>query len=312
MKAYSTATKILNFGSCNIDYVYSLDHFVTAGETESTEKMEVFPGGKGLNQSIALARAGAKVYHAGFLGEDGGWLRELLLENQVDVSYLQSVEAKNGHAIIQVDAEGENAIFLYPGSNKMLTEEFIDSVLADFSRGDILLLQNEINKVDSIIEKAYERGMRVAFNASPIHEEIRKVDLSKLSYLLVNEVEIRAISGRKEYAEALNELCRTYPQLCIMLTIGKGGCIYRTPSGEYYQSAFDCKAVDTTAAGDTFTGYFLAGIAQGEEISQTLRLSCAAAGIAVSRKGAAPSIPQRQEVLQSLPAMKEISKKKIL
>lgn len=106
--------KILNFGSCNIDYVYSMDHIVAPGETQTTHKMEIFPGGKGLNQSIAAARAGAKTYHAGCVGNDGEMLTDILSASGVNTDCLQKVDAKNGHAIIQVSSRGENSIFLIP------------------------------------------------------------------------------------------------------------------------------------------------------------------------------------------------------
>ena len=106
--------KIINFGSCNIDYVYSLDHIVKEGETESTDCLETFPGGKGLNQSIAVAKAGSVVYHAGFVGFDGAFLKDILSDSVVNVNFLQKINAKNGHAIIQVSAKGDNSIFIYP------------------------------------------------------------------------------------------------------------------------------------------------------------------------------------------------------
>ena len=149
--------KILNFGSCNIDYVYSIDHIVKAGETETTHKMSVFPGGKGLNQSIAAARAGVKIYHAGCVGCDGDILTKILAESGADISYIKRTPEKNGHAIIQVSKEGENSIFLFPGSNELITEDYIDNVLSGFGKGDILLLQNEISNVDYIAEKAHKR-----------------------------------------------------------------------------------------------------------------------------------------------------------
>lgn len=151
--------KILNFGSCNVDFVYSLNHIVHAGETETSDSMNIFPGGKGLNQSVAMACAGADVYHAGCIGADGEILSDLLKENGVDISYLKTVNERNGHAIIQVSEDGENCIFLYPGANNMITEEYIDSVLDNFEKGDIIVLQNEINMVDVIIKKAAEKSL---------------------------------------------------------------------------------------------------------------------------------------------------------
>lgn len=292
--------KILNFGSCNIDYVYSLDHIVHAGETETTYKLETFPGGKGLNQSIAAAKAGAEVYHAGCVGNDGGMLTDILSASGVDVSYMKTVEGKNGHAIIQVSSEGENSIFLYPGSNEMITKEFVDQVLENFSPQDILLLQNEISNVEYIIEQAYKKGICIALNPSPINETIKRIDFNKLSYVILNEVEAKEISGCEDPEESLVFFKKHYPNLKVMLTLGKKGCVYMDSVCELHQPAFQVKAVDTTAAGDTFTGYFVAEIAKDTDYAEVLKIATAASAIAVSRNGAAPSIPERNEVLHTL------------
>ena len=135
--------KILNFGSCNIDYVYSLEHIVVPGETLSASKREVFPGGKGLNQSVAVARAGAQVFHAGVIGNDGAMLRAVLEESGADTRYLETADQPNGHAVIQLASNAQNSIFLYEGTNGMITEQMVDRVLENFGTGDILLLQNE-------------------------------------------------------------------------------------------------------------------------------------------------------------------------
>lgn len=296
--------KILNFGSCNIDYVYSLEHIVNPGETEKTSAMNIFPGGKGLNQSIAVARAGGKIYHAGCIGEDGDMLRELLAENGVDVSYLKKVDTKNGHAIIQVSADGENSIFLFSGSNASVTHGFIDSVLNNFGVGDILLLQNEISNVPYIIEAAYRRGMSIIFNPSPINEKIAEIDFSMLSYIILNTVEAREISGAETVEEGLRFFKSSYPDLKLVLTLGKKGCVYTDFINEIYQPAFCVKAVDTTGAGDTFAGYFVAELARGADCADILKTASAASAIAVSREGAAPSIPTKTEVLSALKSLK--------
>ena len=296
--------KILNFGSCNVDYVYSLDHIVRVGETETTERMEIFPGGKGLNQSIAVARAGAEIYHAGCVGNDGEMLTELLGASGVNVSFMRRVDAKNGHAIIQVSAKGDNSIFLYPGSNEMVTKDYIDSVLESFEGGDILLLQNEISNVDYIIEKAHSKRMRIVFNPSPINEKIAKIDLNMLSYLVLNEVEAKEITGKESPDEVLVYFRAKYPFLKIMLTLGDKGCVYMDSEREIWQGAFKVDVVDTTAAGDTFTGYFVAGVACGDEYSEVLKIASAASAISVSRNGAAPSIPMRDEVLERFSSLK--------
>ena len=290
--------KILNFGSCNIDLVYSLDHIVRVGETETTAKMETFPGGKGLNQSIALARAGMQVYHAGCVGSDGDMLLELLKSSGVDVSHVARVDSKNGHAVIQVSAKGENSIFLYAGSNAMVSREIVDEVLTHFDEGDILLLQNEISNVPYIIEKAHEKRMQIIFNPSPFTEELREIDLGRLTYLILNEVEARDISDADDPKDILTYFHTTYPDLKVMLTLGKEGSVYSDRNCEIRQEIYPADVVDTTAAGDTFTGYFVAGIAAGEDYAQILKTATAASSIAVSRAGAAPSIPHRQEVFE--------------
>ncbi|MBO5007230.1 MAG: ribokinase [Clostridia bacterium] len=296
--------KIINFGSCNIDYVYALDHIVAPGETEASNNLEVYSGGKGLNQSIALAKAGGNVYHAGCIGEDGDMLIGVLKQNQVNTKFLQRVKGKNGHAIIQVSQEGENSIFLYPGSNAMITEEYIDSVLDKFSAGDILLLQNEINNLKYIVEKAYQKGLQIIFNPSPYNKIIEEIDLQMISYLILNEVEGKDISKCENTEKILTYFREKYPQLKLMLTLGKRGCVYQDKSIRVFHPIFEAKAVDTTAAGDTFTGYFIAGIATGTEMGQILKMASCASAIAVSRPGAAPSIPTKDEVLIMMETMK--------
>lgn len=292
--------KILIFGSCNIDYVYMMDHIVTAGETERVQSMQIFPGGKGLNQSVAAARAGATVYHAGCIGKDGAMLTEVLQESGVDVSYLKTVDAQTGHAMIQVSRQGENAIFLYPGSNEMLSKSYVDEVLDGFAAGDILLLQNEINQVDYIVTQAHQRGMCIVFNAAPCNERIGEVDFRNLSYLAVNEGEICVAAGTSTPEEGLRYFSEHYPKLKVILTLGEDGSVLVNGEKRWRQAAFAVEAVDTTAAGDTFVGYFAAELANGTEEPQILKMASAASAIAVSKNGAAPSIPQRSEVFAFL------------
>lgn len=296
--------KILNFGSANIDYVYSVPHFVRKGETLHSSKLELFPGGKGLNQSIAIAKAGAKVFHAGCVGTGGDVLLDVLCENGVDVSYIRRVEEKNGHAIIQVTEDAENSIFLYSGSNVMITEEQIENVLCDFGEGDILLLQNEINSIDYIIAAAHKKGMIVILNPSPIDEHILTLDYSMIEYLILNEIEAKDITGARDYESALSIFREKHPHMKIMLTLGKHGCIYQDENQRVYHPVFETNAVDTTAAGDTFTGYFVRGISMEIRIEETLKIASCAAAISVSRKGASTSIPLFQEVQENLKILK--------
>ena len=289
--------KILNFGSTNIDMTFSLDHIVQPGETISSYGMEIHAGGKGLNQSVALAKAGAEVYHGGLIGNDGAFLRETMEQAGVNCAYLYDSEGPNGNALIQVDKNGQNCIVLFGGSNDRVTEALADEILSHFEAGDWLLLQNEINLDAYIIDKAYERGMVIVLNPSPFNEKMHRCDLSKVSYFLMNEVEGAQITGKTKPREILAEALKRYPEAKIVLTLGGDGCCYQDREQYLEQGIFPVKAVDTTAAGDTFTGYFLASVMRGEPVARALALASKASSIAVTRPGASPSIPDAAEVV---------------
>lgn len=288
--------KILNFGSLNIDYTYSVDHIVHPGETITSGSLEVFPGGKGLNQSIALARAGADVYHAGLIGEDGIFLRDLCRESGVKTGYIRETETRTGNAIIQVSEKGENCIILYPGANREQTEEYIDEVLKGFGEGDVLLLQNEINLLDYLISKGAEKGMKIVLNPSPFDEKIAACDLTKVSLFLINEVEGEQITGEKEPEQILAKIGTMYPGAETVLTLGDKGSIYARGTERIRQEPVKVKTVDTTAAGDTFTGYYLAAVMEGKDKPQAMKEAAYAAALAVSGKGASFSIPVKKDV----------------
>lgn len=289
--------KILNFGSMNIDYVYVVSHFVRPGETLSSTRMEIFCGGKGLNQSIALARAGMEVYHAGCIGEDGDMLAENLAENGVDISLIRRCPSKTGHTIIQVDAAGQNSILLFGGANQLITEEHIDEALADFSAGDMLLLQNEVNLVDSMIRKAKARELRVVVNPAPMQPNMLSAPLNLADVLFLNELEATELCGEREPQRQLFALRARYPRTTLVLTLGEQGSLYQAPGGETYrQGIYRVPVVDTTAAGDTFIAYLLAGLVLRLDTAESLQLAAKAAAMAVSREGAAVSIPRMDEV----------------
>ena len=292
--------KILNFGSMNIDYVYQVDHFIRPGETFASISMAAGCGGKGLNQSIALAQAGNEVYHACKIGAEGGFLVEKLREKGVDTRYILPGEGSCGHAVIQVDPQGQNCILLYGGTNQQMTESFIDSVLQDFGPGDVLVLQNELNLTGYMIEKARERGMDVAFNAAPFDAKIATYPLEKLSYLVLNEVEGAALADTADEDAIPGILRRKYPDVNILLTLGKRGCVWYGADGSQVRGkAITVEAVDTTAAGDTHFGFFLRGILDGQTVEEALKLASVASGIAVTRPGAADSVPTYEEVVNS-------------
>lgn len=287
--------KFLNFGSLNRDMVYSVDHTVRPGETTASSKLEFFCGGKGLNQSIALSKAGANVFHAGCVGGDGDSLIERLNENNVSTRFVRQCDIPSGHAIIQVDKNGQNSILLFGGANKQIGEEQIDAVLSEFKAGDRLFLQNEINNVDKIIFAASARGMEIVFNPSPFGKEILSYPLDKISWFVVNETEAQELTGESEPDRILSVFSEKYPSAKILLTLGSAGSVCMADGKKYSQAIFNVPVVDTTAAGDTFLGYFFALI-DTHGIDGALKYASAASAIAVSRIGASPSIPLLQEV----------------
>lgn len=288
--------RILNYGSLNLDYVYDVPHFVAAGETLSSTRLTLNCGGKGLNQSIALARAGAQVFHAGKIGKNGGMLKELLKKEGVETRFITQSQGENGHAVIQVSPDGQNCILLYGGSNQEITREEIDDCLDSFQSDDYLVLQNEINDLPYLLRRAAEKGMRVALNPSPITPQLLETPLTGVTLLALNEIEGEALSGRREPEEIAQTLLRKYPECAILLTLGTKGAVYLDKYQMLSHGIYRTKAVDTTAAGDTFTGFFVACAASGESPQTALELASKASSIAVSRMGAAPSIPTMDEV----------------
>ncbi len=291
--------KILNIGSLNIDKVYSMDTFIKPGETKACLNLETFCGGKGLNQSIAAKKAGSEVYHAGKIGTDGDILLERLKEFNVNTDFVLKTNGLSGHAIIQVEKSGQNNIILYSGANNEITHSDVDSILSNFDKGDILLLQNEISSMDYIIDKGYEKGLTIVLNPSPMDEELLKCDLAKVSYFIMNEIEAAAIGGTEDPYKTIEILKEKYPKSKMVITLGKDGSVYYDGNEIYKQNIFKVNAVDTTAAGDTFTGYFLNGLIENKPPKEILKLAAKASAIAVSIKGASDSIPLKEDVISA-------------
>lgn len=295
-RLWENVMRIYNLGSLNIDYVYDVDHFVSAGETLSSDKMQIFPGGKGLNQSVALARAGAEVIHGAVIGEDGGFLTEILSSAGVDTSRIETIPRRCGHAVIQVDKSGQNCILLYPGTNRCIDRRYIENFLSDAERDDILVVQNEISGLDIAFETAHRKNMRIAFNPSPFHSDIKKLPLSLVRWLFCNETEGEALFGSHDIREITEIFITQIPDGDLILTLGKDGSVFKNREKFIAQPIFETKTVDTTAAGDTFLGYFLASVTKGESVERSMEIASKAASVAVSVKGASSSIPFLRDV----------------
>ena len=290
--------RFLNFCSLNLDHVYTVDHFVKAGETLASQRLDHFLGGKGLNQSIALARAGAEVFHAGRIGTDGEALRAELDRNGVDTTLLVTdILEVTGHAVIQNEKGGNNCILLYGGANLAVTEEDAHRVISHFGEGDWLLLQNEISSIPVIIREAKKRGMTVVLNPSPISGALLEMpELSLVDWFILNEVEGEAMTCETVPDAILSELSRKFPSASVVLTLGADGAVCFTDGKKDFALAMKVKAVDTTAAGDTFTGFFFATLTGGGTPAESLRIATAAAAKAVSVKGASNSIPRIEDL----------------
>ena len=292
--------RILNFGSLNLDQVYRVDAFVQPGETKSSLSLATHCGGKGLNQSIAASRAGAEVWHAGKIGTDGDMLEKKLRENGVDCSLLEHSRGVSGHAIIQVDNSGQNCILLYGGTNQELTEDSIDRALDAFGNDGLVLVQNETNLVGSIIQKAHARGLLVAINAAPMDEKVFGYPLELVDWLIVNEIEGACIAKCEFEVDILPKLNKLYPNMNVLLTLGKRGAVCARGAEQARSGIYSTKVVDTTAAGDTFLGYFLAEVLDGKSLDDALALATVASSMCVQVMGAADSVPLRKDALAAM------------
>ncbi len=289
--------KVLVFGSANIDRTYQVSHFADAMETISADTMELFCGGKGFNQAIAFARAGSDVYFAGAVGKDGHMLVDTLREEGVNIDHLKETSGHSGHAIIQVTPDGQNSIIILAGANASITHTDVDRVLSSFEQDTLIVVQNEISSVDYIIDEAKERGMLVALNPSPFDEKIDSYNLSKVDYILLNEVEAEFLTGCNEIDAVARAIHKNYPDANIILTLGCEGSVFVSKDGRALKSGiFKTDVIDTTAAGDTYAGFFLSEILKSQNPETALKCAAIASGLAVSLAGASHSIPTLKDV----------------
>jgi ribokinase len=287
---------VWNLGSINLDRVFQVPRIVRPGETLASRSVATFAGGKGANQSIALARAGARVMHIGRVGSDAGWLIELLASEGVDTARVTTGPEPTGQAIIQVDEAGQNAIVLDPGANHAIALDDIERALAASRPGDWFLTQNETNHVADAMRLAKRKGLRVALNPAPMSEPVLDYPLELVDLLVVNETEAATLTGLEDAEGQMRSYIERWPNCEVVLTQGAQGAIARGPNWHFVQPATKTQVVDTTAAGDTFLGYYLAGLIEGHSPPDRLAWACRAAGCCVAKAGASDSIPRRHEV----------------
>ncbi|MBU2889686.1 ribokinase [Celeribacter halophilus] len=283
---------IFNLGSVNIDHFYKLAHFPEPGETLSALDHTLGLGGKGMNQSVAAAKAGAEVFHIGAIGKSDGWVRERIESYGVNCKYLREVDEETGHAVIYVDAAGENTIVLAPGANVKQDSEFVVNAIDQAKSTDTLLLQNETNLQPPAATFALVKGMRVIYSAAPFSIEAVKNIIPDLSMLVMNAVEASQLSSGM--GVSLDQI--PVPQ--IMVTLGSKGAMWRSnETGEVIEvTSPKVTPVDTTAAGDTYIGYVAAGLDLGMPIKAAMEWATQAAALKVTRAGTADAIPSADEV----------------
>lgn len=287
---------IVNFGSINLDFVYRVERLVRPGETVQAMGQELFSGGKGFNQSVALARAGASVRHVGRVGEDGRWLVDALEAEGIQTDAVEYGKTPTGHAIIQVDSQGENNILVYGGANLEIATSAIEQACATLESSDWVLLQNETNATAQVMRIVGEMGNPIVLNPSPMEASLLDLPLASVHTFIINRSEGEALSGEREPKRILDRLAQRYPRASVVLTLGHRGVLFARESLRLEVPAEPVKAVDTTGAGDTFAGYFLAEISAGSEALPALQLACRAAAHCVTQPGASPSIPHRAQL----------------
>jgi ribokinase len=281
---------VFNLGSINIDLVYMVPHFPAPGETLTTLDYQRMLGGKGTNQSIALARAGGEVIHIGAAHAEDGWIRDEMRQAGVDIRAVQTSQTATGHAVVSVSRDGENQILLWPGANHAIDMTQAIASLDLAKEGDWALLQNETCGADEFVAAACGRGLKIAYSAAPFDAEITARLLPQTDLLVVNEGEAAALT------EMLGMPAADAGIPHLVVTKGSDGADYYGEAGNRHQPAFKVSPVDTTGAGDCFFGYLLAGISQGGDIASSLRLASAAAALQVTQPGAAAAMPSRAAV----------------
>lgn len=281
---------IYNLGSINIDLVYRVDHFPVPGETLTSDDFSKGLGGKGANQSIAIARAGGDVRHIGAIGEDGRWALDIIAQSGADVRGVTLIDTPTGHAVINVDQAGENTIVLFAGANRALTETQISESLEGATAKDWLLLQNETSLGVFAARLAKSKGMKIAYSAAPFEAEHALEVLPLTDLIAVNEGEAAQLS------QALGVDAKDIDVPQLLVTKGAHGVWYRDARGTYEQPVFSVAPLDTTGAGDTFLGYFLAALDGANPVQTALETATAASAIQITRHGAASAIPLRAEV----------------
>jgi ribokinase len=296
--------KVVVVGSLNMDLVTRAERLPRPGETLIGQSFATVSGGKGANQAVASARLGAKVSMIGCVGADGygEQLRAALLAEQIDCQALTTVEGSSGVALIVVDDSSQNAIVIVAGANGLLTSDVVKGFDAVLQAAEVIICQLEVplQTVGYTLKRGRELGKTMILNPAPASSPLPADWYSSIDYLIPNESEASALSGLPvdslETAEAAASRLIAAGAGKVIITLGAQGSLFANGQSFEYFPAPKVKAVDTTAAGDTFVGGFAAALAIGKSEAEAIRFGQAAAALSVTRAGAQPSIPTLSDV----------------
>ena len=291
-------------GSLNVDYVVGVERLAIAGETLSGGNLSVYPGGKGGNQAVAAARLGGNVRMIAQVGSDdqGVFLLNSLQQAGVNTEAVRKVEGASGAALIQVLPDGDNAIVISPGANVLVDRQLVRKQLQDLQAGDFLLCQLEVplEAVEEACSIAHERSAVSILDPTPARQLPSSLT-SKVQILTPNETETAVLLDQQEFKgpKALNKL-RSLGSASVAVKMGSLGAWISNNEEIYHIPAFPVKAIDTTAAGDTYNAALAVGLSEGMEFRDAAHWAAAAAAISVTRVGAQTSCPSRTEVQKFL------------
>jgi ribokinase len=292
-------------GSINLDLIATVERLPAPGETVPGDGFTTAPGGKGANQALAAARAGARVRMVGAVGSDpfAGQATELLVSGGVDLSGVQVAPYPTGVALILVGGDGENVIAIVPGANQVVGAAAVEA--ASLQPGEHVLLQHEIPlaTVEAALDAARYAGAVTILNTAPFRREAAGL-LNKASYVVANETEFDLYARELglpgvDRAARMRSFAR-YTDRTIVVTLGSEGVIAATPEADLSVPALSITPVDTVGAGDTFCGYLAASLSDGLPLEQALRRAAAAGSLACLKPGAQPAIPYAAEVEAAL------------
>ena len=295
--------RILNFGTLCAECIYSVESLDFSGDTLELGSSQTFAGGRGLNVSVALSRAGiSKIHHAGYIGDSSEFLREALKNSGVNTANLKSVDKPSAHSIVLLENGARSKKLYFKGTNGEVSKEFAETVLSRFSAEDVLIIDDGVSNFDSIISMAHARNMRIFF--APENPNVN-LDLNLISYLFINETQAKNISNSDSREDIAEFFKKKYSLVRVVIDFGANGYLYIGKTQTLFQSALKTAHIDFTAGFDTFIGFFIASVLKGKKLSNAMLLAATALALCSARKGSAFSIPYESEVLGALDSLEE-------